>query len=57
MNSIHERQGTGAIREIPPTTDKGRITALENKVREQEFQIKTLTDMVDRLVKQVVGEV
>ena len=54
MNSIHERQGTGCISEIPPTTDKGRITALENKVREQEFQIKTMGEMLDRIALRVV---
>ena len=60
---LHETCGTGAIREIPPTTTDGRITALECKLkecernqREQEFQIKTLAEMLDRLLAQVVGE-
>ena len=52
---LHETCGTNCIRDIPPTTVEGRIKALENKVREQEFQIKTLTDMLDRLALQVVG--
>lgn len=64
MNSIHERQGTGAIREIPPTTIQGKVAALENRIkefeckqREDEFRIKTLKEMVDRLSLQVVGSV
>ena len=54
---LHETCGTGAMREIPPTTIQGRVTALENKVREQDFQIKTLKAMVDVLTMQAVGSV
>ena len=70
-DNYRERYGTNCIREIPPTTDKDRLKALENRMQqtpiipkyeqrisELEHKVATLEKMFERMLEmQVVGKV
>ena len=55
MNSIHERQGAGAMREIPPTTIQGRMTALEMRVKDLQQQNAITQQMIDTMAAEIVA--